>query len=94
MAPEPSGSRVRTTRGGVGPPTSWTALLILNEPGLADRRLTSPRVKTAIFLSPLAPFSPGKKHWLTIEYQRNNTLTPKSPELGSDKLKKWGQNCR
>ena len=28
-----------------------------------------PRYKTAIFLSPLALFSPGKKHWLTIEYQ-------------------------
>jgi len=31
-------------------------------------RAKSPRVKTAIFLSPLALFSPGKKHWLTIEY--------------------------
>ena len=29
----------------------------------------SPRVKTAIFLSPLALFSSGKKHWLTIEYE-------------------------
>ena len=28
----------------------------------------SPRVKTAIFLSPLALFSSGKKHWLTIEF--------------------------
>ena len=28
-----------------------------------------PRYKTAIFLSPLALFSPGKRHWLTIEYQ-------------------------
>ena len=28
----------------------------------------SPRVKSAIFLSPLALFSPGKKHWLTIEW--------------------------
>ena len=31
-------------------------------------RSKSPRVKTAIFLSPLALFSAGKKHWLTIEY--------------------------
>ncbi len=31
-------------------------------------RAKSPRVKTAIFLSPLALFAPGKKHWLTIEY--------------------------
>ena len=31
-------------------------------------RSKSPRVKTAIFLSPLALFSSGKKHWLTIEY--------------------------
>lgn len=28
----------------------------------------SPRWKTAIFLSPLALFSSGRKHWLTIEY--------------------------
>ena len=28
-------------------------------------RAKSPRVKTAIFLSPLALFSSGKKHWLT-----------------------------
>ena len=32
-------------------------------------RAKSPRVKTAIFLSPLALFSSGKKHWLTIEYK-------------------------
>ena len=32
-------------------------------------RAKSPRVKTAIFLSPLALFSSGKKHWLTIEYE-------------------------
>ena len=31
-------------------------------------RAKSPRVKSAIFLSPLALFSSGKKHWLTIEY--------------------------
>ena len=29
----------------------------------------SPRWKTAIFLSPLALFSSGRKHWLTIEYE-------------------------
>lgn len=29
----------------------------------------SPRWKTAIFLSPLALFSSGRKHWLTIEYK-------------------------
>ena len=32
-------------------------------------RAKSPRLKTAIFLSPLALFSSGKKHWLTIEYE-------------------------
>ena len=32
-------------------------------------RSKSPRVKSAIFLSPLALFSSGKKHWLTIEYE-------------------------
>ena len=31
-------------------------------------RAKSPRVKSAIFLSPLALFSSGKKHWLTIEW--------------------------
>lgn len=31
-------------------------------------RAKSPRAKTAIFLTPLALFSPGKKHWLTIEW--------------------------
>ena len=31
-------------------------------------RSKSPRVKSAIFLSPLALFSSGKKHWLTIEW--------------------------
>ena len=31
-------------------------------------RAKSPRAKTAIFLSPLALFSSGKKHWLTIEW--------------------------
>jgi len=31
-------------------------------------RAKSPRVKTAIFISPLALFSSGKKHWLTIEW--------------------------
>ena len=28
-----------------------------------------PRYKTALFVNPLFLFSPGKKHWLTIEYQ-------------------------
>ena len=32
-------------------------------------RSKSPRVKSAIFLSPLPCSSPGKKHWLTIEYE-------------------------
>lgn len=29
-----------------------------------------PRWKTAVFLSPWALFSKGKKHWLTIQYQK------------------------
>lgn len=37
--------------------------------GVTYEQSKSPRVKTAIFLSPLALFSPGKKHWLTIEYE-------------------------
>jgi hypothetical protein len=32
-------------------------------------RSTHPRTKTAIFVSPFALFSKGKKHWLTIEYE-------------------------
>ena len=32
-------------------------------------RSKSPRIKSAIFLSPLALFSPGRKHWLTLEYE-------------------------
>lgn len=35
---------------------------------LTYERSKHPRVKTAIFLSPLALFSPGKKHWFTIQY--------------------------
>lgn len=31
-------------------------------------RSKSPRIKSAIFLSPFFLFSSGKKHWLTIEY--------------------------
>ena len=37
--------------------------------GVTYESAKSPRVKTAIFLSPLALFSSGKKHWLTIEYE-------------------------
>ena len=36
--------------------------------GIQYERAKSPRVKTAIFLSPLALFSSGKKHWLTVEW--------------------------
>jgi len=36
---------------------------------MSYERSKSPRAKTAIFLSPLALMSPGKKHWLTIQYQ-------------------------
>ena len=37
--------------------------------GVAYESAKSPRVKTATFLTPLALFSSGKKHWLTIEYE-------------------------
>ena len=36
---------------------------------MAYESAKSPRIKSAIFLSPLALFSSGKKHWLTIEYE-------------------------
>ena len=35
---------------------------------LLYERAKSARLKTAIFLSPLALFSKGKKHWLTIQW--------------------------
>jgi len=38
---------------------------------LTYERATSPRTKTAIFVSPLALLSKGKKHWLTISYKVN-----------------------
>lgn len=34
-----------------------------------------PRVKTAILLSPLALFSPGKKHWFTVQYKDGDKST-------------------
>ena len=37
--------------------------------GVLYEQSKSPRWKTAIFLSPLALFSSGRKHWLTIEYK-------------------------
>ena len=37
--------------------------------GILYEQSKSPRWKTAIFLSPLALFSSGRKHWLTIEYK-------------------------
>ena len=37
--------------------------------GILYEQSKSPRWKTAIFLSPLALFSSGRKHWMTIEYK-------------------------
>ena len=37
--------------------------------GLTYERSTHARAKTAILISPMALFSKGKKHWLTIEYK-------------------------
>jgi hypothetical protein len=34
-------------------------------------RSTHPRAKTAIFLSPFALFSKGKKHWLTVTFDNS-----------------------
>jgi transcriptional antiterminator Rof (Rho-off) len=33
-------------------------------------RAKSARIKTALLVSPVALFSKGKKHWLTVEYKR------------------------
>lgn len=35
-------------------------------------RSAHPRAKSAIFLSPFALFSKGKKHWLTVTYQNED----------------------
>jgi hypothetical protein len=39
---------------------------------LLYERAKSARLKTALFLSPIALFSKGKKHWLTIEWTDND----------------------
>ena len=33
-----------------------------------------PRWKTAVFLTPFALFAKGKKHWLTIQYQKDEKI--------------------
>ena len=48
---------------------TYAAIPFADVSSVAYERSKSPRVKTAIFLSPLALFSSGKKHWLTIEYE-------------------------
>ncbi len=35
-------------------------------------RSSHARIKTAILISPLALFSKGKKHWLTISYHNDD----------------------
>lgn len=47
---------------------TYATVSIADVTSVLYERAASPRVKTAIFLSPLALFSPGKKHWLTIEW--------------------------
>ena len=48
---------------------TYAEIPFANVTSVVYERAKSPRVKTAIFLSPLALFSSGKKHWLTIEYE-------------------------
>ncbi len=48
---------------------TYDVIVFADVTGITYERAKSPRVKSAIFLSPLALFSPGKKHWLTIEYE-------------------------
>ena len=47
---------------------TYANIKIADVTGVIYERSKSPRVKSAIFLSPLALFSSGKKHWLTIEW--------------------------
>lgn len=39
---------------------------------LVYERTTHPRIKTAIFLTPLALLSKGKKHWFTVKYKQED----------------------
>jgi len=48
---------------------TYAIIPFANVTSMVYERAKSPRVKSAIFLSPLALFSSGKKHWLTIEYE-------------------------
>ncbi len=47
---------------------TYAEIPFANVTSIVYERAKSPRVKTAILLSPIALFAPGKKHWLTIEY--------------------------
>jgi hypothetical protein len=47
---------------------TYAQVLFADVNDILYERSKSPRVKTAIFLSPFALFSSGKKHWLTIEW--------------------------
>ena len=57
---------VHEKRGASG--ASYASITFADVTGVTYEQSKSPRIKTAIFLSPLALFSPGRKHWLTIEY--------------------------
>ena len=49
-------------------------------------RSSHARIKTAILLSPMALFSNGKKHWLTITYKNGakRILATVETEMGQD----------
>ena len=57
---------VHEKRGASG--ASYAAIAFADVTSVTYEQSKSPRIKTAIFLSPLALLSPGRKHWLTIEY--------------------------
>ena len=59
--------RIVDEKKGAEKATYRAAIPFADVSSVAYERSKSPRVKTAIFLSPLALFSSGKKHWLTIE---------------------------
>ena len=66
---DPDGGEIRIVHEKDGAAKATYAVIpFADVTGMVYERSKSPRVKTAIFLSPLALFSSGKKHWLTIEY--------------------------
>lgn len=55
------------------PEEVWATIGYDSISALTYERAKSMRLKTALFISPIALFSKGKKHWLAIEYTHPDT---------------------